>query len=269
MQLKGQSAIVTGGASGIGAACAQTLAREGAKVLVTDIDDARGKDLVAAITKAGGTAAYQHQDVTDEATWPGIVGAAEKQFGGLHIMVANAGIGISVPIWDMTLADWRRQQAINLDGVFLSVKYAIPAMRRCGGKGSIVMISSVAGLRGSPGLAGYSATKGGVRLFAKSVAMECAQAGDKIRVNSVHPGIIDTPIWGKIPAGAMGSRTNAPIDPHERAAVIVPMGVAGSAQDIANGVLFLCSDASSHMTASELVIDGGMTGGAVRRPVQS
>lgn len=266
MQLKGQSAIVTGGASGIGAACAQTLAGAGAKVMVTDIDDARGKDLVATITKAGGTAAYLHQDVTDEADWPGIVGAAEKQFGGLHIMVANAGIGISVPIWDMTLADWRRQQAINLDGVFLSVKYAIPAMRRSGGKGSIVMISSVAGLRGSPGLAAYSATKGGVRLFAKSVAMECAQAGDKIRVNSVHPGIIDTPIWGKIPAGAMGSRTNAPIDPHERASVIVPMGVAGSAQDIANGVLFLCSDAAGHMTASELVIDGGMTGGAVRRP---
>ena len=199
MQLKGQAAIVTGGASGIGAACAQTLAREGAKVMVTDIDDARGKDLVAEITKAGGTAAYLHQDVTDETAWPGIVGAAEKQFGGLHIMVANAGIGIMVPIWDMTLADWRRQQAINLDGVFLSVKYAIPAMRRSGGKGSIVMISSVAGLRGSPGLAAYSATKGGVRLFAKSVAMECAQAGDKIRVNSVHPGIIDTPIWGKIP----------------------------------------------------------------------
>jgi NAD(P)-dependent dehydrogenase (short-subunit alcohol dehydrogenase family) len=267
MQLKGQSAIVTGGASGIGAACARTLAREGAKVMVTDIDDARGRDLVADITKAGGTAAYQHQDVTDEAAWPGIVGATEKQFGGLHIMVANAGIGIMVPIWDMTLADWRRQQAINLDGVFLSVKYAIPAMRRCGGKGSIVMISSVAGLRGSPGLAAYSATKGGVRLFAKSVAMECAQAGDKIRVNSVHPGIIDTPIWGKIPSAASTSRgTNAAIDPHERASVIVPMGVAGSAQDIANGVLFLCSDAAGHMTASELVIDGGMTGGAVRRP---
>jgi NAD(P)-dependent dehydrogenase (short-subunit alcohol dehydrogenase family) len=165
----------------------------------------------------------------------------------------------------MTLADWRRQTAINLDGVFLSVKYAIPAMRRSGG-GSIVMISSVAGLRGSPGLAGYCATKGGVRLFAKAVAMECAQAGDKIRVNSVHPGIIDTPIWGKIPAGATANRgTNAAIDPHERATVVVPMGVAGSAEDIANGVLFLCSDASSHMTGSELVIDGGMTGGGVSR----
>ena len=123
-------------------------------------------------------------------------------------------------------------------------------------------------MRGSPGLAGYCATKGGVRLFAKAVAMECAQAGFNIRVNSVHPGIIDTPIWGKIPVGASASRgTNAPIDPHERATMVEPMGVAGSAQDIANGVLFLCSDASSHMTGSELVIDGGMTGGAVaRRP---
>ena len=266
MQLEGKAAIVTGGASGIGAACAQTLSREGAKVMLTDIDDARGKELAATITKAGGTAVYMHQDVTDEATWGPVVAATEKQFGGLHIMVANAGIGISTPIWDMTLADWRRQTAINLDGVFLSVKYAIPAMRRCGGNGSIVMISSVAGLRGSPGLAGYCATKGGVRLFAKAVAMECAQAGDKIRVNSVHPGIIDTPIWGKLPLNA-DRGTNAPIDPHERATVAVPMGVAGSAQDIANGVLFLCSDASSHMTASELVIDGGMTGGgAGRRP---
>ena len=267
MQLKGKAAIVTGGASGIGAACARTLAREGAQVMITDIDDARGKDLAAEIGKAGGKASFQHQDVTDEAAWGPVVAETEKQFGRLDIMVANAGIGIMVPIWDMTLADWRRQTAINLDGVFLSVKYAIPAMRRAGG-GSIVMISSVAGLRGSPGLAGYCATKGGVRLFAKAVAMECAQAGLNIRVNSVHPGIIDTPIWGKIPVAAAASRgTNAPIDPHERATVAVPMGVAGSAQDIANGVLFLCSEASSHMTASELVIDGGMTGGGIaRRP---
>ena len=146
---------------------------------------------------------------------------------------------------------------MNLDGVFLSVKYAFPAMRRAGG-GSIVIMSSVAGIRGSAGLAGYCTTKGGVRLFAKAVAMECAAAGDNIRINTVHPGVIDTPIWTKLP-GSTGR--NTPIDPHDVAKAGVPLGRAGEAQDIANGVLFLASDASSYMTGTELVIDGGMTGG--------
>jgi NAD(P)-dependent dehydrogenase (short-subunit alcohol dehydrogenase family) len=159
----------------------------------------------------------------------------------------------------MSLADWRRQMAVNVDGVFLSVKYCVPAMRRSGG-GSIVMLSSVAGLRGSAGLAGYSATKGAVRLFAKSMALECAQARDGIRVNSVHPGIIDTPIWTKLPPGA-----NAQLDPKKIAEATVPLGKAGQAEDIANGILFLASDASSHITGSELVIDGGITAGRVSR----
>ena len=139
------------------------------------------------------------------------------------------GIGIGVPsIVEMSLQDWRRQIAINLDGVFLSVKHCLPLMRKRGG-GSIVMMSSLAGLRGAPGLAGYCATKGGVRLFAKAVAMECASAGDGIRVNSVHPGIIDTPIWGKIPTEAAGRGQNAPIDPEERAKLVTPLGRAGHA----------------------------------------
>jgi NAD(P)-dependent dehydrogenase (short-subunit alcohol dehydrogenase family) len=259
-QVEGKVAIVTGAASGIGAACARTLAREGARVVATDIDDARGQSLAAEINAAGGAAVYLHHDVTDEARWPEIVAEAETRYGRLDILVANAGIGIMVrSITEMTLADWRRQIAVNLDGVFLSVKYCIPAMRRSGG-GSIVMMSSVAGLRGSPVLAGYCATKGGVRLFAKAVAMECAQGGDGIRVNSVHPGIIDTPIWEKLPAATR----NTPLDPNELARTGVPLGVAGQAQDIANGVLFLASDASSHMTGTELVIDGGMTGGSIR-----
>ena len=141
---------------------------------------------------------------------------------------------------EMTLDDCRRQTAVNLDGVFLSVKYAVPAMRRAGG-GSIIIMSSVAGLRGSAGLAGYCATKGGVRLFAKAVAMECAAVDDRIRINTVHPGVIDTPIWTKLPVSA-GS--NAPIDPDEVARAGVPLGRTGQAQDIANGVLFLASDAS-------------------------
>ncbi len=262
-QFSGKVAIVTGGASGIGEACALTLAREGAAVLVTDVDDALGKGVVERIVQAGGKARYRHHDVRDEATWPEVIADAETAFGRLDIMVANAGIGIMAPIEQMTLADWQRQQAINLDGVFLSVKHAIPALRRAGG-GSIVLMSSIAGLRGAPGLAAYSATKGGVRLFAKSVALECA--ADNIRCNSVHPGIIATPIWGKIPTGAEGNRRNAPIDPAERSAMVTPLVRVGEAQDIANGVLFLCTDAANYMTGQELVIDGGITAGGRAAP---
>jgi len=265
-QVSGKVAIVTGGASGIGEACAVTLAREGASVLITDIDDTLGKGVVDRITKAGGKAHYLRHDVRDEAAWPDIVADAETRYGRLDIMVANAGIGIMSPIATMTLADWQRQQAINLDGVFLSIKHSIPAMKRVGG-GSIVLMSSVAGLRGAPGLAAYSATKGGVRLLAKSVALE--HAADNIRCNSVHPGIIATPIWEKIPTGAEGNRRNAPIDPRERAAASVPLPRVGEAQDIANGVLFLCTDAGNYITGQELVIDGGMTaGGRPTRPLQ-
>jgi NAD(P)-dependent dehydrogenase (short-subunit alcohol dehydrogenase family) len=263
-QVAGKVAVVTGGASGIGEACAETLAREGASVVVADIDDHLGTAVVERIVKAGGKALYLHLDVRDEAAWPGVIGEAEQRFGRLDIMVANAGIGIIVPIAAMTLADWQRQQAINLDGVFLAIKHAIPAMKRAGG-GSIVLMSSIAGLRGSPGLAGYSATKGGVRLLAKSVAME--HAADLIRCNSAHPGIIATPIWDKLPTGAEGNRRNAPIDPRERAVGIVPIPRAGEAQDVANGVLFLCTDAANYITGQELVIDGGMTaGGRPMRP---
>jgi NAD(P)-dependent dehydrogenase (short-subunit alcohol dehydrogenase family) len=254
-QLDGRAGIVTGAASGIGAATARVLAREGAKLVLTDLDDAAG---LALAEEVGGI--YVHHDVADEATWPGVVETAEKRFGRLDILVANAGIAIMGPAIDMSLADWRRQMAINVDGVFLSVKYCIPAMRRAGHGGSIVMLSSVAGLRGSAGLAGYSASKGAVRLFAKSMALECAQAGDAIRVNSVHPGIIATPIWTKMPG-----RANAPLDPEKIADHTVPLGKAGQAEEIANGILFLASDQSSHMTGSELVIDGGLTAGRITR----
>jgi NAD(P)-dependent dehydrogenase (short-subunit alcohol dehydrogenase family) len=210
-QVEDKVAIVTGGASGIGAACVATLAREGAKVVVTDLDDAGGQAVVDKIGSAGGEALFIHQDVSVERSWPEIIEATERRFGRLDVMVANAGIGILCRAIEMSLVDWRRQTAVNLDGVFLSVKYAVPAMRRAGG-GSIIIMSSVAGLRGSAGLAGYCATKGGVRLFAKAVAMECAAAGDGVRVNTVHPGVIDTPIWTKLPTSSGG---NAPIDPNE------------------------------------------------------
>jgi NAD(P)-dependent dehydrogenase (short-subunit alcohol dehydrogenase family) len=248
-QVQDKVAIVTGGASGIGAACADLLAREGAKVLVTDLDDGRGNALVGDIERAGGQALYRHHDVTDEAGWPRVIEAAER-FGTLGILVANAGIFVPGQITETSLTDWRRLVAVNLDDVFLSVKYAVPAMRR-GRGGSIIIMSSLAGLRGYPGLAAYCASKGAVRLFAKAAAMECAAAGDNIRVNSVHPGLIDTPIW---PIGA---------DVHARAKAVVPMARAGEAEDIAKGVLFLASDAASYMTGTELVIDGGLFGGTV------
>ncbi|SHJ28629.1 NAD(P)-dependent dehydrogenase, short-chain alcohol dehydrogenase family [Bradyrhizobium lablabi] len=264
-QVQGKVALVTGGASGIGAAVAELLAREGASVAITDIDEFRGEELAAALKQAGHTAMFLPHDVTSEDRWVEVVAQVEKRFGRLDILVSNAGIGISVPsIVDMTLADWRRQTAINLDGVFLSVKHCLPVMRKTGG-GSIIMMSSLAGLRGAAGLAGYCATKGGVRLFAKAVAMECASVGDRIRVNSVHPGIIDTPIWGKIPTEATGAGQNAPIDPEERAKLATPLARAGHASEIASGVLYLASDASAYATGTELVIDGGMNAGGVPR----
>jgi NAD(P)-dependent dehydrogenase (short-subunit alcohol dehydrogenase family) len=261
-QVKGKIAIVTGGACGIGAACAHTLAREGAKVAVTDVDDASGAAVVGDIRGAGGDAIYLHQDVTEEARWSEVVGTVEKRYGRLDVMVANAGIAIRVPIVDMTLADWRRQQAVNLEGVFLAVKHAVPAMRRAGG-GSIVIMSSLAGLRGAAGLAGYCATKGGVRLFAKAAALE--HAADNIRVNSVHPGIIDTDIWHKMVAGADAVPRNEPTDIQALSRTFVPLARAGEAQDVADGVLFLASSTSGYMTGAELVIDGGMFGGGMRR----
>lgn len=253
-RVDGKVALVTGGASGIGRGCAERLAAEGAVVVVTDLQDHKGEEVVQAITKVGGRANYLHHDVIEEQAWIDVVGQVKAKHGRLDILVNNAGIGLGGPIVDMTLADWRRQTAVNLDGVFLGVKHAIPLMRESGG-GSIINMSSVAGLKGAATLAGYCATKGGVRLFTKAVAMECAAARDGIRVNSVHPGIIETPIWLTVaPTG-----TNAPPDLDAVSQMAVPLGVKGFPEDIANGVLWLASDESRYVTGAELVIDGGLS----------
>jgi len=158
-QVQGKVAIVTGGASGIGAACAELLAREGASVAVTDVDELRGPEVVAGIKKAGNEAMFLQHDVTSEPRWIEVVAEVMQRYGRLDVLVSNAGIGIGAPsITEMSLEDWRRQTAINLDGVFLSVKHCLPAMRKKPG-GSVIMMSSLAGLRGSANLAGYCATK--------------------------------------------------------------------------------------------------------------
>lgn len=263
-RVEGKVAIVTGGASGIGEACAKLLAHEGASVVISDVDEAGGERVAREIGAAGGNARFLPHDVASEERWSKVVAETVATFGGLHILVNNAGIGVGGLCETFSLADWRRQTAINVDGVFLGTKHAIPAMRASGG-GSIVIMSSGAGLTGAPGMSGYCATKGAVRLFAKAVALEMAQLGDNIRVNSVHPGVIDTPIWTKVTPetrAVFGSAgTGNAVDPARLAAAMAPVGKAGSPDDIAYGVLYLSSDEARYMTGAELVIDGGATAG--------
>jgi NAD(P)-dependent dehydrogenase (short-subunit alcohol dehydrogenase family) len=266
-RLTGRIALITGAASGIGRGTALALAAEGATVAITDVD-ANGLEQTAGLVRdAGGKPVTHAHDVTSESRWQEILAAIAAELGGLHILVNNAGIGIGGSIFEMSYADWSRQQAINVDGVFFGLKHGIPLIARSGG-GAVINISSVAGLRGSPGLAAYCATKGAVRLLTKAVALECAQAGMNVRVNSVHPGIIDTAIWQKIPQGATGAMHSASmaipeganaIDPNQLAAAGTPLGYAGLPADIAAGIVYLASDDARYVTGSELVIDGGMT----------
>lgn len=252
-RVAGKVALVTGAASGIGRACAKVLAREGAVVVLTDVQD--GEAVAAGIRAKGGKASFHKHDVTDEARWNAIVADTAKQHGRLDVLVNNAGIAVAGLVTDLTLERWRHQMAVNVDGVFLGVKCALPLMRQNRG-GSIINISSIAGLRGAATLSAYCASKGAVRLFTKSVALECAAMGDGIRCNSVHPGIIETPIWGQVIPGS-----NEPMDLDAMSAVRVPLKRKGLPEDIANAVLFLASEDSSYMTGEEMVVDGGMTVG--------
>jgi NAD(P)-dependent dehydrogenase (short-subunit alcohol dehydrogenase family) len=251
--LDGRVALVTGGARGIGAASARALAGAGAKVVIADIGDGQGT-----ASELGG--AYVRHDVTSEESWIAAVAFAKDTFGGLDILINNAGVFWMRPIAQTSLEDFRRMQQVNVEGVFLGLKHAIPAIAQRAhmwdGGGSIVNLSSVAGLVGSPMTLAYNASKGAVRLMTKAAALECAQAGQKVRVNSVHPGIIDTPMMEAAMADMASRGAN---DVRERFASRHPLGRLGRDTDIANAVKFLASDAAAFMTGSEVVVDGGMT----------
>ena len=249
-------ALITGGAMGIGRACCETLAKEGATVYITDIADVEGEALATSLTKAGASAQYLHHDVTSEDDWQQIVDRIRSVGSGLDILVNNAGVAIMKPLFEMSLKEFQQQNAVNLDGVFLGLKLCIPLMAASGG-GSVINLSSVAGLKAAPGLSAYAMTKGGVRLLSKSVARECIEGGLNVRVNSIHPGIIATAIWDKM--GAPVNPGDNQVDVEGIATNAVPGGVLGTPQDIANGVLFLASDDASYMTGSELVVDHGFS----------
>jgi NAD(P)-dependent dehydrogenase (short-subunit alcohol dehydrogenase family) len=261
-KLDGKVALVTGGASGIGRACALSLAREGAAVAVSDIQSEMGKECVEEIVRNKGRAIFLRHDVADEENWISVIAEIRSAFGRLDVLVNNAGIAIAGPITELSLADWRRQQGINLDGVFLGTKHGLPLMRE-GGGGSLINIASTVALSGSGNMPSYSATKGGVRAFTKSVALQCAALKDGVRVNSIYPGIIDTPVYGKFEGapqhGEGGANTrHISRDPQALSARVVPLGVPGAAEDIANGVLYLASEDSRYVTGAELVIAGGL-----------
>jgi NAD(P)-dependent dehydrogenase (short-subunit alcohol dehydrogenase family) len=265
-RVNGKVALVTGAGSGIGRGCAMALGREGAAVIVTDVEEEGARETSRAIIEGGGKAKALRLDVADEGAWATTIETTRQSWGALHILVNNAAICIRAPLLEMSLETWRRQIAINLDGVFLGAKTALPLIAASGG-GVIVNMSSVAGLKGVSGLSGYCATKGGVTLFTKALALECAEAHNQVRVNVIHPGSIETPIWLKMTnAGDMPSEGAAALGQAIEAvraagAAATPLGFNGEPDDIAEGVLYLCSDAARFVTGASLVIDGGVLAG--------
>ena len=253
-ELKGRVALVTGAARGLGAAAAKALAAKGAKVVVTDMRD--GSETAASIDGA-----FTKHDGTSEEEWIAAVAFAKQTFGGLDILVNNAGVFWLKPLVMETLEDFRKMQQINVEGVFLGLKHALPAIaeraHQWDGGGAVVNLSSVAGIVGAPNLIAYNASKGAVRLMTKSAALEYAPM--KVRVNSVHPGIIDTPMMAeaaKVIEATTGQGANAVRD---QFASRHPLGRMGRDTDVANAVAFLASDAAAFVTGAELVVDGGMT----------
>ncbi len=250
-RVKGKVAIVTGAGGGLGRAEALMLAREGAAVVVADLDENPVRDLAGEIIAMGGKALFARHDVTSETEWRGLIRRTVDEFGKLDVLVNNAGVILYKKIEDISLAEWRWVMSVNLDGVFLGTKCAIEAMKK-GGGGSIINIASVAGLIGNPDASVYHASKGGVRSFSKAAAIEFSKAGYdyNIRVNSIYPGVINTP---------MGDELRKDEAKYKTAVSWHAMGHFGEPEDVAYGVLYLASDESKFLTGSELVIDGGWT----------
>ncbi len=250
-RVEGKVALVTGAGStpGLGEATAKRLAEEGAVVYLTDIDEAGVMARAEEIRATGGRAKGMRQDVTSEAEWDATVDAILADVGRLDILVNNAGIAVLRMIDAMTLQDFARQMEVNMTSVYLGTRRAVAEMRKTGQGGSIVNLSSVAGLVGIPGVSAYAASKAGVRLFSKAIAMETAREG--IRVNSVHPGMI----WTNMQKVALQDNP----EQYDIITAAIPMGKMGEALDIANCVLFLASEEARYITGAEFVVDGGMT----------
>ncbi|HPF24461.1 MAG TPA: SDR family oxidoreductase [Hyphomonas sp.] len=253
-RVSGKMAFITGGAQGLGEATARMLAREGAKVTVTDINGAGAEAVAASINKefgAGTAFAFQH-DVTDGARWQEVLKAAHDAMGGLNILVNNAGIGSLGSVEDENYETFKKVQTVDVDSIFLGCKYAIPLMR-AHGLGSIINISSIAGIIASGQYVSYNTAKAAVRHISKSIALHCAKTGGKIRCNSVHPVFINTPIL---------DRTKEMFGEEEALAKLgrqIPLGKVGEPDDIAYAVLYLASDESKLVTGIELKVDGGIS----------
>jgi NAD(P)-dependent dehydrogenase (short-subunit alcohol dehydrogenase family) len=250
-RVQGKVTIVTGAASdpGLGRTTALTLAKEGARLVVTDVNLEGAESCAAAIRAAGGEALALAHDVTREDQWQSVVQTTLAHYGRLDVLVNNAGIAVLKPLAVMSLADWNRQIEVNLTSVFLGCKYGMEAMRKSGG-GSIVNLSSVAGLVGMATCVAYGASKGGVRIMSKSIAVEGAV--DNIRCNSVHPGVI----WTNMQAQAVGTRDAGQVAMGRDR---IPLARVGQPEDIANCVLYLASDESNYVTGAEFTVDAGMT----------
>ena len=254
-RVAGKRALITGAAGGLGQAMAWMLAREGARVAVTDMNLDGAHALADAINAVhpGSAFAFAH-DVTDEAAWVTVLDQAVAAMGGLSILVNNAGIGGELTwVEQDTLENWRRVQAVNVESIMLGCKHAMPHLRSSG-SGSIVNISSVAGLAAAPGMGAYNATKAAVWMYTKTIALEAAKAGWNVRCNSVHPVFIKTPILDPFVAMAGGDEGLA----HEKLARGIPLKRIGEPDDVAWCVLYLASDESKFVTGSEFKIDGGM-----------